>query len=251
VEDEVLRAIEFATRLLQTFGFHEYDIYLATRPEKFVGALEDWDLATEALRRALAKRGLDYKLDEGGGAFYGPKVDVKIKDALGRSWQCTTVQFDFNLPERFDMSYIAEDGRQHRPFMVHRALLGSLERFLGVLIEHYAGAFPVWLAPVQAVVVAIADRHAEYGQQVVDKLTEAGLRVTLDSRREKMNLKIRDAQVQKVPYMLVVGDKEVADGTVSVRLRTGENLGPQSVSWAAETIAHVDRARALALLPQS
>lgn len=251
VEDEVIRAVDFAIRLLTAFGFRDYDIYLATRPDKYVGPEADWDLATESLRRALSRRALEYKVDEGGGAFYGPKVDIKIKDALGRSWQCTTVQFDFNEPERFDLSYIAEDGRQHRPFMVHRALLGSLERFLGVLIEHYAGAFPVWLAPVQAVVIPIADRHSDYAEQVVSRLRAAGFRVELDARREKMNYKIREAQVQKVPYMLVVGDKEVADGTVSVRLRTGDNLGARPVQSILDTIKRVVDEKDAALVAAS
>ena len=175
-------------------------------------------------------------MDEGGGAFYGPKIDVKIKDALGRAWQCTTVQFDFNLPERFDLTFQGSDGGQHRPYMVHRAIMGSMERFLGILIEHYGGAFPLWLAPVQAVVIPIADRHIDYALKVRDALREWGFRVDVDSRSERMNLKIRDAQLQKVPYMLVVGDGEMGQGTVSVRLRSEENLGPMSLSSLHETL---------------
>jgi len=226
MEEEILRVLDLTLFMLRSFGFYEYEAYLATRPEKAVGANEDWEKAMSALRSALERRGIDYRVDEGGGAFYGPKIDLKIKDALGRAWQCTTIQFDFNEPERFDMSYIGEDGREHRPYMIHRALLGSLERFFGVLIEHYAGAFPVWLAPVQAVVIPIADRHLDYALQVRDELRGKGIRATVDSRAERMNLKIRDAQVQKVPYMLVVGDKEANSNSVAVRLRSGENLGP-------------------------
>ena len=229
VEDEVLGVLDLTFELLDTFGFTDYAVSLSTRPEKFVGEVETWEHSTRSLARALEARGLDYQLDEGGGAFYGPKIDLKIKDALGRSWQCTTVQFDFNLPERFDLNFQGADGRQHRPYMVHRAIMGSMERFLGVLLEHHAGAFPLWLAPVQAVIIPIADRHSEYALQVRDLLIEQGFRVEVDSRRERMNLKIRGAQLQKVPYMLVVGDEEMGQGTVSVRLRTEENLGPTAL----------------------
>ncbi|MDP2950705.1 MAG: threonine--tRNA ligase [Chloroflexota bacterium] len=230
VEDEIVQVVDFAARLLRTFGFQEYDIFLATRPEKYVGDPEQWDQATEALKAALALRGLSYQMDEGGGAFYGPKIDIWIKDAIGRAWQCTTVQFDFNLPERFDLAFIGQDGREHRPYMVHRALLGTMERFLGILLEHYAGAFPLWLAPVQAVVIPIADRHADYARRVAAELRAAGLRVDVDERSERMQAKIRDAQLQKVPYMLVVGDKEAKAEAVAVRLRSGEDLGPLPVS---------------------
>ena len=229
MEDEILRVLDFTMHIVGAFGFHEYEINLATRPEKSVGAPEDWDAATSALRRALEVRRLDYVVDEGGGAFYGPKIDFKIKDAIGRAWQCTTIQFDFTLPERFDLTYIAEDGKPRRPYMVHRALLGSMERFVGMLIEQYAGAFPVWLAPVQAVVIPIADRHLPYAEKMAGRLKAADLRVEVDGRREKVNYKIREAQLQKVPYMLIVGDKEIEAGAVAVRLRTGENLGPQPV----------------------
>ena len=229
VEDEVLGVLDLTFELLDTFGFTEYDISLSTRPEKYVGEVSLWEHATQSLANALKTRGLDYDLDDGGGAFYGPKIDVKIKDALGRSWQCTTVQFDFNLPERFDLTYQGSDGSQHRPYMVHRAILGSIERFLGVLIEHYGGAFPLWLAPVQAVIIPIADRHVEYAGQVRDQLESHGFRAEVDAKSERMNLKIRNAQIQKVPYMLVVGDGEISGGTASVRLRSGENLGPISV----------------------
>ncbi|MGE5618917.1 MAG: threonine--tRNA ligase [Sphingomonadaceae bacterium] len=230
MEDEVIGALDLALYLLRSFGFHEYEVYLSTRPEKYVGDPADWEKATEALRRAVQKQGLEYHVDEGGGAFYGPKIDIKIKDALGRSWQCTTVQFDFNEPERFNITYVGEDGKEHRPFMVHRALLGSLERFFAILVEQYAGAFPLWLAPVQAVVIPIADRHLDYARHAAQQLKAAGLRVEVDGRREKVNFKIREAQVQKVPYMLVVGDREVESGSLAVRSRSRGDLGPKPLS---------------------
>ena len=230
VEDEVLGVLDLTFHILDAFGFEDYDISLSTRPEKYVGEPADWDYATQSLRHALEQRDLTYDVDEGGGAFYGPKIDIKINDALGRSWQCTTVQVDFNLPQRFDLTYQGADGGQHRPYMVHRAILGSLERFLGVLIEHYGGAFPFWLAPVQAVVIPIADRHVPYAESVRDELLNRRFRAEVDARNERMNLKIREAQIQKVPYMLVVGDREAEQGTASVRTRDGENLGPLSTS---------------------
>jgi threonyl-tRNA synthetase len=225
VGEEVGRALDFMMFFLQAFGFSDYHVYLATAPDKYAGSREDWDMAQEVLRQAVEERGLSYDIDEGGAVFYGPKIDVKLLDVLGREWQCTTVQFDFNLPERFDVAYIGEDGKEHRPYMVHRALLGSIERFLGVLIEHYGGAFPLWLAPVQAVVIPIADRHAEYAERVVDDLRAEGLRVEMDDRGERMQAKIRDAQMQKVPYMLVVGDREEEAEAVAVRQRDGSDLG--------------------------
>ena len=229
IKEEVLGVLDLTFELLGAFGFADYEIYLSTRPEKFVGDPEMWEHATESLASALAARGLEYDIDEAGGAFYGPKIDIRIRDALGRAWQCTTVQFDFNLPERFDLTFQGSDGGQHRPYMVHRAIIGSMERFLGILIEHYGGAFPIWLAPVQAVVIPIADRHIDYVLQIRDELKSQGLRVEVDDRKERMNLKIRDAQMRKVPYMLVVGDAEVANGTASVRLRSEENLGPIAI----------------------
>ena len=230
VEDEVLGVLDLTFELLNAFRFTDYEISLSTRPEKFVGEPEMWEHATQSLAHALDSRELEYDVDEGGGAFYGPKIDIKIKDALGRAWQCTTVQFDFNLPERFDLTFQGSDGAQHWPYMVHRAIMGSMERFLGVLIEHYGGAFPLWLAPVQAVVIPIADRHVDYANEVRNALKGQGFRAQVDSRRERMNQKIRDAQLQKVPYMLVVGDDELAKGAVSVRLRSEENLGPKALS---------------------
>jgi threonyl-tRNA synthetase len=226
VEDEILRCVDFALFFLRTFGFQDFQVYLSTRPEKYVGTVEDWDMAEGALRRAIEAAKLPYEVDEGGGVFYGPKIDIKIKDVLGREWQCTTIQFDFNLPERFDLAFVGDDGRERRPYMVHRALLGSMERFLGVLIEHYGGAFPLWLAPVQATVIPIADRHVEYARRVADELRAEGLRVEVDERGERMQAKIRDAQLQKVPYMLVVGDKEMEAEAAALRCRSGEDLGP-------------------------
>ena len=236
VEDEIAGVLDFAFDLLTTFGFTNYDVFLSTRPEKAVGSQELWDHATESLRRTMDRRGLEYLVDEGGGAFYGPKVDIKVRDAIGRSWQCTTVQFDFNLPERFDMVYVGQNGVEHQPYMVHRALFGSVERFFGVLVEHYGGAFPVWLAPVQAVVIPIADRHLAYAEQARAQLAVAGLRVEVDSRNERMNAKIRDAQLQKVPYMLVVGDREAEAGAAAVRLRTGDDLGAMPL---ADVVARI------------
>ncbi|MCE2463999.1 MAG: threonine--tRNA ligase [Dehalococcoidia bacterium] len=243
VEDEVLGVLDLTFELLDAFGFTDYEIFLSTRPEKFVGDLEMWEHATRSLAHALDTRNLDYDVDEGGGAFYGPKIDIRIRDALGRSWQCTTVQFDFNLPERFNLTFQGSDGEQHRPYMVHRAIIGSMERFLGVLIEHYGGAFPLWLAPVQAVTIPIADRHVDYALEVKDALSGQGFRPEVDSRKERMNLKIREAQMQKVPYMLVVGDEEMSKGTVSVRLRSEENLGPIALSGLLDRMKDELRSR--------
>jgi threonyl-tRNA synthetase len=229
VEAEVSRTLEFVLFILRTFGFTEFQVAVATKPEKAVGSDEDWRMATDALKRAVQSAGLDYEIDEGGGAFYGPKIDLHIKDALGRAWQCSTIQFDFNEPERFDMSFIGEDGQQHRPYMVHRALLGSVERFFGILIEHYGGAFPLWLAPVQAKIIPIADRHVDYCERVAIDLRAEGLRVEVDARNERMQAKIRDAQLQKVPYMLIAGDRDVEADAVSVRTRAGDDLGAMPV----------------------
>ena len=236
VEEEIGGVLDLTFHLLRSFGFSEFEIMLSTRPEKAVGDPDRWELATESLRRTLEGRELSFGMDEGGGAFYGPKIDIHIKDAIGRLWQCTTVQFDFNLPERFGLTYIGEDGKEHQPYMIHRALLGSMERFMGVLIEHYGGAFPTWLAPVQALIIPIADRHVDYAQEVRKTLAEGGIRVEVDGRNERMNAKIRDGQVQKVPYMLVVGDREIEAGAVAVRLRSGENLGAMPVSDLQERI---------------
>jgi len=238
VESEVGDVLGLTFELLEAFGFKEYSISLSTRPVKYVGDLDMWDHATESLSNALVARGLEYDIDDGGGAFYGPKIDIKITDALGRAWQCTTVQFDFNLPERFDLTFQNAEGGRSRPYMVHRAILGSIERFIGVLIEHYAGAFPLWLSPVQAVIIPIADRHIEYAEQIQDKLINQGYRVEVDSRSERMNLKIRNAQLQKMPYMLIVGDKELEQETASVRLRNGTDMGSMPLS---DLISHMDQ----------
>ena len=243
VETEVDGVLDFTFRLLKAFGFQDFDVRLSTKPPKAVGKDEQWELATESLRRTLEARGTAYEVDEGGGAFYGPKIDIDIRDAIGRPWQCTTVQFDFNLPERFGLSYIGEDGREHEPYMVHRVLFGAIERFMGVLIEHYGGAFPTWLAPVQAEIIPIAERHNEHALAVEARLAEADIRAHVDSRNERMNAKIRDAQVQKVPYMLIVGDREADSGTAAVRLRSGDDLGAMPVADISKRIAAEVEAR--------
>lgn len=229
LEDEVVEVLKFAQFMMQSFGFSEYEVYLATRPELHAGSKEAWDEATQTLERALHQAQLSCKVDPGGGVFYGPKIDIKLKDALGRAWQGPTIQVDFNLPERFQLAYVGGDGQEHPVVMVHRTVLGSMERFLACLIEHYAGAFPVWLAPVQVVLIPIADRHLDYAYKIEAELKASNLRAQVDARSERMNLKIREAQLQKIPYMLVVGDKEVATSTVSLRLRSGENLGEQTL----------------------
>ena len=226
---EIDFVLNFCLHMLRAFGFTEFTAYLSTRPEKAVGDPARWKEAEAALEASLKRAGIAYAIDEGGGAFYGPKIDLKIKDALQREWQLSTIQFDFNEPEKFDLTYIGEDGEQHRPYMVHRALLGSLERFFGVLIEHYAGAFPIWLMPVQAMIIPIADRHLPYAEELKKAIRVEGIRVKVDNRSERMNAKIRDAQNQKIPYMLVVGDQEMENKQVSLRLRNGENPGAQDV----------------------
>jgi len=217
IEDEIIEVIRFSNYMWKSFGFEQLKYYIATKPEKAVGEDALWEKATESLKKACERENIKYEIDEGGGAFYGPKIDIKIKDALNREWQMSTIQFDFNLPERFDMHYIGEDGKEHRPFMVHRALLGSLERFFGVLIEHYGGAFPTWLAPLQVAVVPVSQVFLEYAKQVADKLKENDIIVELDERNEKIGYKIRDWETKKVPYMLIVGEKEKESDSVSVR----------------------------------
>ena len=243
VVEEVNGVLDLDFHLLEAMGFDDFEVMLSTRPEKAVGDPERWELATESLRSTLERRGIPYEVDEGGGAFYGPKIDVHIRDAIGRLWQCTTVQFDFNLPERFGLTYIGEDGQEHQPYMVHRALLGSLERFIGVLIEHYGGAFPVWLAPVQAVVIPIADRHVEYAESVRERLDAAGIRARIDDSNNRMGAKIREAQLQKIPYMLVVGDRESSADAAAVRLRSGENLGALPLTEVVDRIVHEAESR--------
>jgi threonyl-tRNA synthetase len=227
--DEIDFVLSFSLHILRSFGFKEINAYLSTRPEKAVGEPERWREAEAALEASLKRSGMPYEVDEGGGAFYGPKIDLKINDALGREWQLSTIQFDFNLPERFDMTYIAEDGQAYRPYMIHRALLGSIERFFGVLIEHYGGAFPIWLSPVQAMVIPIADRHNDYAHEVAAELKEVGLRVQVDDRSDRMNAKIRDAEKQKIPFMLVAGDREMEEKAVDIRRRSGERLGAMNI----------------------
>lgn len=226
VEGEIARALKFSLFILRTFGLTDFKAYIATKPEgKAIGSQADWDMAISTLRSACEGEGVSYEYDEGGGAFYGPKIDLKVTDSLQREWQLSTIQFDFNEPERFELEYIGKDGAAHRPYMVHRALFGSAERFFGMLIEHYAGDFPLWLAPVQAVVVPIADRHVEYARQVADRLRGEAMRIEVDDRDDRMNNKIRAAEMQKIPYTLVVGDKEAGAETVSVRSRHKGNLG--------------------------
>jgi threonyl-tRNA synthetase len=242
---EIVRVLDFVTSMLKAFGFERYDVYVSTKPADASGTDEQWQVATAALKKALETRGLAYEVDPGEGTFYGPKIDIKIKDSLDRAWQCSTIQVDFHNPNRFELEYIGEDGKAHQPVMLHRALLGSLERFFGVLIEHYAGAFPLWLAPVQATVIPVTERHQEYGRKVADDLRKAGVRVHLDDRNEKLGYKIREAQVQKVPYMLVVGDKEVAAGNVALRHRQAGDLGTIEVAALAEKIARLTAERAV------
>src|SRR5436190_12590383 len=215
--EEIDKVLHFSLDILRAFGFDSFELYLSTRPPKRVGREEDWDVAEAALEDTLKRSGIKYLVNAGDGAFYGPKIDLLVNDAIGRPWQLSTVQFDFNLPERFDLTYVGEDGAQHRPFMIHRALLGSMERFFGVLLEHHGGALPVWLSPVQAVLIPIADRHQEYCKQVQARLRASGIRAQIDSGVERMNAKIRNAQMQKIPYMLVVGDREQENGAVAVR----------------------------------
>ena len=227
--EEIDFVLNFCLHILRSFGFSEFKAYLGTRPEKAVGEESRWREAEKALRESLNRSGLEYEVDEGGGAFYGPKIDLKVNDAIGREWQLSTNQVDFNLPERFDLTYVGKDGQQHRPYMVHRALMGSMERFFGILIEHYGGAFPVWLSPIQAVAIPIADRHNDYAADVVSRLKEAGIRAKLDDSSDRMNSKIRNAQKQKVPYMLVIGDREMESGQVALRYRSGDNPGAMSL----------------------
>ena len=219
IEEEITKVLDLIVFVLQSFGFHEYKIYLSTRPEKYVGSDSGWESATKALETALKNKNLDFEVDPGEGVFYGPKIDIKIKDSLNRYWQVSTVQVDFNLPEKFDITYIEEDGQRRQPIMLHRALMGSLERFFGCLIEHYAGAFPLWLAPVQIILLPITDNHTEYTDKIAKELEESGIRVEKDLRNEKIGFKIREAQLQKIPYMIVLGDKEVETSTLSVRRR--------------------------------
>ena len=244
VEEEIREVLRFAMYMLRSFGFQEFSAYLSTRPEKFVGNPEDWEKATEALRLAVEAEGVEYEVKHGEGAFYGPKIDIEVQDSLKRPWQLTTIQFDFNLPERFDMTFIGPDGRKVRPYMIHRALLGSLERFFGILIEHYGGAFPVWLAPVQAVVLPVTEAEIPYAEEVAAKLVAEGIRAEAWTKERKtLRWLIREAQLQKIPYMLVCGAKERAEGKVAVRLRTGEDLGPKLLSEVIARIKSISASR--------
>jgi len=225
LEEEVRRLLDFSLSMLKTLGFEKYQIFLSTRPEKAIGEEVNWEKAQGALKLALEKQNLDFEIDEGGGAFYGPKIDLKIRDVMGRPHQCTTIQFDFNIPERFDLTYVDSDGNFHRPIMIHRALLGSLERFFGVLIENYGGAFPLWLSPVQVRVMPITDEQNSYCSNLRDALAKEDLRVELDDRNEKIGFKIREAEKEKIPYMFIAGKKEVEGGTVSVRKHKAGDLG--------------------------
>jgi threonyl-tRNA synthetase len=229
IVQEIKDTVEFARKMLGKFGFHDIQAYLSTKPAKAVGDPARWEQATQSLRDALEQEGMTYEVDEGGGAFYGPKIDMKIKDALGRPWQLGTVQFDFNLPERFNLTYIGDDGKEHQPYMVHRALLGSIERFFGILIEHYAGAFPLWLAPEQVRILPISDKAMDYAKKVQAALRAADFRVDVDVSAEKLGAKIREATLQKVPYQIVVGPRDEAAGTISVRSRSDGDLGAMTV----------------------
>ena len=251
IEDEIVACTEFALDVLKDFGFDQYQVELSTWDPKdrksFLGSEDQWDIGNRSLENALKKLNIEYRIIPGEAAFYGPKIDIKLVDAIGRLWQLTTVQFDFNLPERFGLEYVAEDGSRKRPLMVHRALYGSVERFFGVLIEHYAGAFPVWLSPVQVVLIPIAERHAEYANKVGSQLREAGIRVQVDARNEKMNAKIREHALQKVPFMLVVGDKEVEAGKVNVRTRGKEKTEDMSAQEFEDRVRKLIESRAASL----
>lgn len=232
IDEELIWTINFCVFMLKSFGFDDYDIYLSTRPEKAIGEQADWDQAENALRNALEKAGLDYEVDPGEGVFYGPKIDIKIKDSIGRSWQCSTIQFDFSLPERFDLQYTDSDGEKKRPFMVHRALLGSIERFFGVLVEHYAGNFPLWLAPVQVAILPISDDHNEYCRELLARLKDKNIRAEIDERSEKIGAKIRAAEIMKTPYMFVVGGREAEAKSVAVRKHGTGDIGVRSIDDA-------------------
>lgn len=241
LESEIESILDFTLYILRSFGFNEFDIYLSTRPEKYVGSLENWEKAEGTLRSALEKMDEGFTVDPGEGVFYGPKIDVKIKDSLGRSWQCSTIQVDFNLPERFDVSYRESDGTHRQPIMIHRALMGSLERFFGCLVEHYAGAFPLWLAPVQARLLTVTGRSDEYAGELFGRFREAGIRIELDDRNEKLGLKIREAQLSKIPYMLIIGDKEVADRNISVRSRESGETSAMDIEGFVQEVQQKNR----------
>ncbi len=236
IEQEIKQILDLGLKMLNEFNLEEFESHLATKPEKYVGSEEIWDKATDALVKALEAKDLDYKTDQGGGAFYGPKIDIKIKDAIGRLWQCSTIQLDFNLPDRFDMNYIGNDGKKYHPIMIHRALLGSLERFFGILIEHFAGKFPLWLAPTQICVIPINQKQNDYAENVKDKMKKNGFRAEIDLRNEKIGSKIRDHTLKKVPYLIIVGDREVSSEEITVRTQKGDDLGNMKLNDFLKTI---------------
>ncbi len=246
LNDEIIAIIDFVNYVMGIFGF-EYEIEVSTRPEKYIGSLENWDKATEALFNALKAKGLPYEINEGDGAFYGPKIDIKLKDAIGRFWQCATIQADFNLPERFDLNYIGEDGQKHRPIMLHRVILGSVDRFIGVLTEHFAGNFPIWISPVQVRVINITDAQLDYCKELTAKLKAEGFRVDTDFRNEKIGFKIREAQMEKIPHMLIIGQNEADNKKVSVRLRSGETKNELDFSDYISVLRESDQNKTLNL----
>jgi len=229
LDEEINNLIKLSFKILRHFGFEDFEVYLSTRPDKYVGTIKNWNKATKALEKALKEEKIKYSIDKGGGAFYGPKIDIKLKDALGRSWQCTTIQVDFNLPERFEMFYIDKNGKKQTPIMIHRALLGSIERFMAVLIEHYAGEFPFWLMPVQIEILPVLEKHLDYAKSISEKLKELNYRVEIDFNDETLSKRIRNAELNKIPYILVVGDKEISSNTVAVRKRGRGDLGAYSL----------------------
>ena len=244
IKDEIKGVVSLIDKVYSTFGF-EYHIELSTQPEDSMGAKEDWDIATDALRDAITELGYDYEVNEGDGAFYGPKLDFHLTDCLGRTWQCGTIQLDFQLPERFELEYIGADGEKHRPIMIHRVVFGSIERFIGILTEHFAGAYPTWLAPVQVKLLPIADRHLDYLYDVKKALEAKGVRCEIDDRSEKMGFKIRAAQLEKVPYMIIAGDKDIENGTISVRSRKDGEQGAMTLDTFVENIMEEIETKAL------
>jgi threonyl-tRNA synthetase len=235
IKDEIIGVIELIDRFYKVFGF-TYHVELSTKPEKAMGSEEIWDLATGALRDALEAKGMEYKVNEGDGAFYGPKIDFHLRDCLGRTWQCGTIQLDFQMPEKFDLVYVGEDGQKHRPVMIHRVVFGSIERFIGILIEHFAGALPAWLAPVQVRIMTVTDRGNDFAQKLRDKFAGHNIRVEVDARNEKIGYKIREGQMEKVPYMLIIGDREVENGTVAVRKRGEGDKGAMGADGFMEML---------------
>ena len=235
IEIEIVNLMRLINKIYGIFGF-EYKIELSTRPEDSMGADEQWETATDALKKALESQNMEYEINEGDGAFYGPKIDFHLKDSIGRTWQCGTIQLDFQMPERFDLNYIGQDGEKHRPVMLHRVVFGSIERFIGIITEHYAGAFPSWLAPIQVEILPIADAHINYAEQIKKDLEISGIRVEIDKRNEKIGYKIREAQLQKIPYMLIIGDREIEENVIGVRKRAQGDMGQMSVRKFTEKI---------------